>query len=88
MAKVGLKIFTMVTDMAEWLARQQGVTTILHFLYDFLVIDHTESAEVVAYVMLLLLVFEHLGIPVAVEKVEGSCSVIIFPGIELAPYKA
>ena len=65
--------------MAEWLAKQQGVTTILHFLYDFLVNGHTDSAEGVANVMLLLLV---LGIPVAVEKVEGSCLVITFLGIE------
>ena len=32
------KIFTAVADAAEWIARQQGVTTILHYLDDFLVI--------------------------------------------------
>ena len=31
------KIFTAVADAAEWIARQQGVTTILHYLDDFLV---------------------------------------------------
>ena len=32
------KIFTAVADAAESIARQQGVTTILHYLDDFLII--------------------------------------------------
>ena len=42
------KIFTTVADAAEWIARQQGVTTILHYLDDFLVIGHPGSAECMA----------------------------------------
>ena len=34
------KIFTAVADAAEWIARQQEVATILHYLDDFLVIGH------------------------------------------------
>ena len=77
------KIFTAVADVAEWIARQQGVTTILHYLDDFLVIGHPDSAECIANVTLLLSVFEQLGIPVAADKLEGPCQVIAFLGIEL-----
>ena len=77
------KIFTAVADAAEWIARQQGVTTILHYLDDFLVIGHPGSAECMANVTLLLSVFEQLGIPVAVDKLEGPAPVITFLGIEL-----
>ena len=77
------KIFTAVADAAEWIARQQGVTTILHYLDDFLVIGHPDSAECIANVTLLLSVFEQLGIPVAADKLEGPCQVIAFLVIEL-----
>ena len=36
-----------------------------------------------ANITLLLSVSEHFGIPVAVDKLEGACSVITFLGIEL-----
>ena len=59
------------------------MTTILHYLDDFLVIGHPDSAECMANVTLLLSVFEQLGIPVAADKLEGPCQVITFLGIEL-----
>ena len=74
------KIFTTMADAAEWIARQQGVTTILHYLDDYLVIGHPDSAEYMASVTLLLSVF---GIPVAADKLEDLCQVISFLGIEL-----
>ena len=77
------KIFTAVADAAEWIARQQGVTTILHYVDNFLVIGHPDSTECMANVTLLLSVFEQLGIPVAADKLVGPCQVIIFLGIEL-----
>ena len=51
------KIFTAVAKAAEWIARQQGMTTILHYLDDFLVIGRTESTEYMTNVTLLLSVF-------------------------------
>ena len=33
-----LKIFSAVAEAAEWRAKQQGVTTILHYLDDILII--------------------------------------------------
>ena len=51
------------------------VTTIIHYLDEFLVINHSESAEFMANVTLLLSVFEHLGIPVVVHKLQGHAPV-------------
>ena len=61
--------------------------TILHYLDDFLVIGRPGSAECMANFTLLLSVFEHLGIPVAVDKLEGPAPVITFLGIELDTIK-
>ena len=69
---------------AEWIAKQQVVTTILHYLDDFLVIGSPGSTECMANVALVLSTFEHLGIPVAMNKLEGPCCVLTFLGIELA----
>ena len=77
------KIFTAVADAVEWIAKLQGVTTILHYLDDFLVIGNPESTECMANVALVLTTFDHLGIPVAMDKLEGPCSVLTFLGIEL-----
>ena len=72
-----LKIFTAVVDAAKWIARQQGVTTILHYL------GSPESTECMANVALVLTIFEGLGIPIAWNKLEGPSSVLTFLGIEL-----
>ena len=76
------KIFTAVADAAEWIGRQQGVTTILHYLDDFLIIGSPESTECMPNVALVLTIFEGLGIPVAWNKLEGPSSVLTFLGIE------
>ena len=75
------KIFTAVADAAEWIARQQGVTTILHY---FLIIGSPESTECMANVAPVLTILRAcMGIPVAWNKVEGPSSVLTFLGIEL-----
>ena len=51
------KIFTAVADAAKWIARQQGVTTILHY---FLIIGNPESTECMANVALVLTICEGL----------------------------
>ena len=77
------KIFTAVADAAEWIAKQQGVTTILHYLDDYLVIGSPGSMECTANVAILLTTFDRLGIPVALNKLEGPSPVLTFLGIEL-----
>lgn len=65
------KIFLAIADAAEWIVRQQGVKFVIHYLDDFLVV--TVANELIgSHLMCLLLeAFEHLGLPVAWDKLEG-----------------
>ena len=72
------KIFTAVADAVEWILRKEGVKFVIHYLDDFLVIGAPYSPECVAALTTLLRVFDLLGLPVAVEKVEGPCPCLPF----------
>ena len=77
------KIFTGVADAVEWIARQEGVAKILHYLDDFLLVGRPGSTECGKALSTLLGMFERLGIPVASEKLEGPTQVLTFLGIEV-----
>ena len=77
------KIFTAVADAAEWIAKQQGVAGLFHYLDDFLIVAPPDLDEGAAQLTILLALFDHLNIPVAPEKLEGPATSIVFLGIEL-----
>lgn len=77
------KIFTAMADALEWIALQEGVGTILHYLDDYLLIAPPNSNKGSEDLNLLLAVFERLRVPVAVEKLEGPACCITFLGIEI-----
>ena len=77
------KIFTAVADAVEWILRKEGVKFVIHYLDDFLVIGAPYSPECAAALTTLLRVFDLLGLPVAVEKVEGPCPCLPVLGFEL-----
>ena len=77
------KIFTAVADAVEWIGRQEGVWFIIHYLDDFLVLGEPGSEECGTAVQKLLGVFERLGNPVAVDKLEGPSTSLVFLGFEL-----
>ena len=77
------KIFTALADAAEWIAKQQGVAGLLHYLDDFLIVASPASDEGRDYLTILLALFDHLNIPVAPEKLEGPATTIVFLGIEI-----
>ena len=76
------KIFTALADAAEWMVRQQGVEFIIHYLDDFLVMAADEHQGSHA-LRLLLETFEHLGLPIAWDKLEGPSPCLTFLGFEL-----
>ena len=55
----------------------------MHYLDDFLVVGAPNSSEYVATLTTLLRVFDRLGLPVAVEKLEGPLSCLVFLGFQL-----
>ena len=77
------KIFMAVADAVEWVAREQGVPCIQHYLDDFIIMGHLGSLECQQSLDSMLRVFDHLGIPVATEKLEGSTTRLTFLGMEI-----
>ena len=77
------KIFNAVADAVEWIVHQQGVSTVFHYLDDFLIVGNPHTRDCTVQASVLREVFEHLGIPVAMEKLEGPATVLTFLGIEI-----
>ena len=77
------KIFTAVVDAVEWIVRQEGVNFVIHYLDDYLVVGTPASPECVEALTTLLGIFDRLGLPVAMDKLEGPWSRLTFLGFEL-----
>ena len=77
------KIFNAVADAVEWTVRQQEVGTIFHYLDDFLLVGNPHTRDCGVQLWVLKAVFENLGIPIAMEKLEGPTTVLTFLGIEI-----
>ena len=77
------KIFTAVADAVEWIVRQEGVDFTIHYLDDYLVVGAPASQESAEALSTLLGGFECLGLPVAMDKLEGPWSRLTFLGFEL-----
>ena len=65
------KIFTAVADALEWVAKQEGVDLIMHYLDDYLLLAPPGSVRGEEDLQVLLGIFERLHIPVAQEKLES-----------------
>ena len=76
------KIFSAVADALEWLIRNEGVESVMHYLDDYLLVARTQEGCHEA-LQKLLGIFERLKVPVAPEKLEGPGTKLKFLGIEL-----
>ena len=77
------KIFTTIADAVEWIVRQEGVKFAIHCLDYSLVVGALDSPECAEALDTLRRVFSHLGLPVAIEKLEGPWYCLNFLGFEL-----
>ena len=77
------KIFTGVADAVEWITKQEGVDSVLHYLDDYLLVGCPESLECDRFVYMLTSLFSSLGLPIVVEKLEGPAVVLTFLGFEI-----
>ncbi len=77
------KIFTALADAVEWIARQEGVEWIMHYLDDFLVIGALGTEDCRLAVRKRQNVLDRLGFPVAMEKLEGPSTKLTFLGFEI-----
>ena len=65
------KIFNSIADAEEWIVYQQRVSKVFHYLDGFLIVSNPHARDCTVQLSVLRKVFEHLGIPVAMEKLEG-----------------
>ena len=74
------KIFNAIADAVEWIPKEAGDDTDLHYLDDYLLIGAPASAECNQALEPLLQVFDELGLPITVE---GPVTQLTFLGFEL-----
>ncbi len=77
------KIFTALADAAEWMTRRDGVDFVIHYLDDFLLMGRPGSGECGEALEKLMSIFQCLGFPVALDKLEGPATCLVFLGFEL-----
>ena len=74
------KIFTAVADTMEWMAKQEGVRFIVHYLDDFLVMGPPLLPECGEALCKLLEILDRLGLPVDGEA-GGPYDITRLPGL-------
>ena len=75
------KIFTALADAIEWIAKSQGVQHLWHYLDDFIICGEPDSEQCHLELESLMAICKHLGVPLALEKVEGPTVCLVFLGI-------
>ena len=76
-------IFTAVADALEWIIRQNGVTLVDHYLDDFITMGPPGSETCGQNLDRILAVCRELGVPLALDKLEGPSHCLTFLGIEM-----
>ena len=77
------KLFNVLADLLEWILLHLGVSVLLHYLDDYLTMGPPNTQICHQNLRLLTEVCAMLGIPLALEKVEGSSTILEFLGILL-----
>ena len=75
------KLFNILADLLQWIAQRQGVSHIMHYLDDSLLLGSSGSNECRTNLNTIIRCCETLGIPLALEKVEGPSTSLSFLGI-------
>ena len=77
------KIFSAISDTLEWIIKTAGIEHCIHYLDDFLTFGKPESEECTRRLEAIIAICRLLGLPLALEKVEGPVTCITFLGILL-----
>lgn len=81
------KIFSALSDALEWILKHSGVSHCIHYLDDFLTLGSPLCKECGKNLEIIIKICKILGLPLAVEKVEGPVCCITFLGIILDSIK-
>ena len=77
------KLFNVLADLLKWILEQNGVQPIMHYLDDFLTLGPPDSPICSHNLNTITEVCQKLGVPLALEKVEGPSQTLTFLGIVL-----
>ena len=77
------KIFSAVADALLWAMHCRGMRNAIHYLDDFFFVGPPGSLACAVALQVALAACDELGMPVAVEKLVGPTTRIVFLGIEL-----
>jgi len=77
------KHFNILADLPSWILAVKGVSPILHYLDDFLIMGLPASSKCLENLNIIKGVCVQLGIPLALEKLEGPSQSLTFLGIIL-----
>ena len=77
------KLFNILADLLLWIVEAKGVSPILHYLDDFLILAPPSSDTCLNNLNTVKEVCSQLGIPLALEKLEGPSQSLTFLSIVL-----
>ena len=77
------KIFTAVADALEWIVRRRGVRYVDHYLDDYITFGAPRSGECAEALDTICQACADLGVPLAMDKLEGPSTRLTFLGIEV-----
>ena len=77
------KLFNILADLLSWILEKKGVSPIMHYLDDFLTLGPPESPTCLHNLEIIKEVCQYLGVPLALEKVDGPTHSLTFLGIVL-----
>ena len=77
------KLFNILADLLSWILEKKGVSPIMHYLDDFLTVGLPESLTCLHNLELIKEVCQYLGVPLALENVDGPTHSLTFLGIVL-----
>ena len=77
------KLFNVLADLLSWILEQHHVSPILHYLDDFLTMGPQHSPTCANNLTVIKEICALLGIPLALEKIEGPSHCLTFLGITL-----
>ena len=78
-----LKLFNILADFLSWILDQKGAMPTIHHLDDFLMMDPAKSFTCHTNLEIMMEVSQQLGIPLALDKLEGPSHRFTFLGIIL-----
>ena len=81
------KLFNILADLLAWIAKSNNVSFLIHYLDDFLTMGPPASLTCQYNLDTIVQICDYLGVPLALEKVEGPATTLPFLGIVLDTVK-